>query len=131
MKAQLKKLKARMPAAPGKDAADQDDMLELDLDEGSEPEAGETAEHEAAESPEFEAGEHEEASEMGEMEEEGFGGMPEGTPEEEAMETEEAHTAELSDEALLAEIKKRGLMKGSAPKKAVAVSKDAEEDTGY
>jgi hypothetical protein len=125
MKNYLKKIKAKMPAAPGKDADEQEDMLELDL-ESQEPEAGESPEHEAAESPEFEAGEHEE---MGEME----AGLPEGTPEEEAMETEEAHTAELSDEALLAEIRKRGLLQkhAGAPKKAVAVSKDAEEETGY
>jgi hypothetical protein len=126
MKQYLKKIKAKMPAAPGKDV-EEDDMLELDLEEGSEPEAGETKEHEAAESPEFEAGEHEEAAEAAE----GFGGIPEGTPEEEAAETEEAHTAELSDEALLAEIKKRGLLGKRAPAKAVAVSKDAEEDLGY
>lgn len=123
MKAQLKKLKAKMPAAPSD--KEQDDMLEMDLEEGSEPEAGETEEHEAAESPEFEAGEHEEM-------EEGFGGMPEGTPEEEAAETEKQHTAELSDEALLAEVQKRGLKVGKPmPKKAVAVSKDVEEETGY
>lgn len=128
MKSYLKKLKAKMPAAPGKEAEDQDDMLELDLEEGesleAEHEEAESPEHEAAESAEFEAGEHEELGEMG-------AGLPEGTPEEEAMETEEAHTAELSDEALLAELKKRGLMKGGAPKKAVAVSKDMDEDTGY
>jgi len=126
MKAKLAKLKAKMPPAPGKDMGE-DDMLDMPEGEDSEPEEGETAEHEAAESPEFEAGEEEEKSEESEE-----SGLPEGTSEEEAMETEEKHTSELSDDALLAEVKKRGLdlKKAGAPakKKAVAVSPEGEPE---
>jgi len=114
-KAYLSKLKAKMPTPPV--VEDEDDMLEMD-----EEEAAESPEHEAGETSEEEAAEHEE----------GAAGLEEGTPEEEAAETEEQHTAELSDEALLAEIKKRGLSAGGPKKKAVAVSpKDVEEETGY
>ena len=133
MKSKIAKLKAKMPPAPSVDK-EQDDMLDLPEaeSEGEEPEAGETAEHEAAESPEFEAGEEEEMAEESEE-----SGLPEGTSEEEAMETEEKHTSELSDDALLAEVKKRGLdiKKAGAPaeKKAVAVSPagDSEQEAGY
>ena len=122
MKSKLAKLKAKMPPAPGKDSGEEEQdmfsMPEGDEEEPGEPEAGETAEHEAGESAEFEAGEEEEMAEES--------GLPEGTSEEEAMETEEQHTSELSDDALLAEVKKRGLdvKKAGAPakRKAVAVS---------
>lgn len=114
-KAQLAKLKDKMPKPVA--AEEPDDMLEF-----SDVEESESPEHEAAESPAEEASEHET-------------GMKEGTPEEEAAETEEQHTAELSDDALLAEVKKRGLMgKMGSSKKAVAVSpapKDLESETGY
>lgn len=127
VKKDLGKLKGKMPA---KEAPEEKDPMfeDADSDSDSEPEAGESPEHEAAESPEFEAGEHEEAGESEES------GLPEGTPEEEAMETEEKHTSELSDAALLKEVMKRGLDKKlskGAGKKVAEVSPDAEEDTGY
>ena len=125
MKSKLAKLKAKMPPAPGKDAGEEE-MFSMPESE-EEPEEGETAEHEAGESPEFEAGEEEEMAEES--------GLPEGTSEEEAMETEEKHTSELSDDALLAEVKKRGLdlKKAGAPakRKAVAVSPEGDDSAGY
>jgi len=134
MKSKLAKLKAKMPPAPGKDSGEEEQdmfsMPEGDEEEPGEPEAGETAEHEAGESAEFEAGEEEEAEEMAEE-----SGLPEGTSEEEAMETEEQHTSELSDDALLAEVKKRGLdvKKAGAPakRKAIAVSPEGDDSAGY
>lgn len=112
MKQYLKKLKAKMPAAPSEDGED-DDMLSMDLKDGDAPDADA----------------HDDSDDTDGHDDEGDTGLPEGSPEEEAAETEKEHTAELSDDALLAEVKRRGLLK-----KAVAVSpKSADEEakTGY
>jgi hypothetical protein len=129
-KAQLAKLKAKMPTPPSQDAGDDSDMFQMDEKEHEEPEAGEPEEYEGHE------GQEQDQDQDQDLDEES--GLPEGAPEEEAMESEDRHTAELSDDALLREIQKRGLMakaaKMTGAKKAVAVSpddSDVEAETGY